>query len=139
MERESLIRNGAGTLAGSAFVATTQILAGVAPLDLPLYVALTAFAVNIPFQTIIFFMPVPLTAKQAQHLEETGQPLSQSQQLYWSIHKSSTYFIIVGFAALFWHFAWWLGILFALAAWIAYRIWTRIGMEDFNQRPDEYE
>src|SRR5215471_10150681 len=119
----------AGTLAGSAFIATTQILTGVA-LDLPLYIALTAFAVNIPFQIIIWFMPVPLTIKETQHLQETGQPLSRSLRLYWSIHLFSTYFIIVGFAALFWHFAWWLGILFALAAWMAYRILGHIAMED---------
>ena len=30
--------------------------------------------------------------------------------------------IVIGFAAMFWHFAWWLGILFALATYAAYRI-----------------
>ena len=104
MERSAL-QYAAGTLAGSAFIATTQILTGVA-LDLPLYVALVAFAINIPFQIMIFFMPVPLTVKQTQHLLETEQPLSQSLRLYWFIHSFSTYFILVGFAALFWHFAW---------------------------------
>jgi len=138
MERSSLIQYAAGALAGSAFVATTQILTGV-PLDLPLYVALVAFAVNIPFQIMIFFMPIPLTVKQAQHLRETSQPLSWSLRLYWSIHLFSTRFIIIGFAALFWHFAYWLGILFALAAWIASRIFRDTAMEDFKQRPEEYK
>jgi len=137
MERTPL-QYAAGTLAGSAFIATTQILTGVA-LDLPLFIALTAFAVNIPFQIIIFFIPAPLTVKQAQHLQETGQPLSWQLRSYWLIHLLSTRFIIVGFAALFWHFAWWLGILFALSAWLAYNIFRDTAMEDFKQRPDEYE
>ena len=137
MER-SPIQYAAGALAGSAFVATTQILTGV-PLDLPLYVALVAFAVNIPFQIMIFFMPIPLTIKEVQHLRETPQPLSWSLRFYWSIHLFSTPFIVIGFAALFWHFAFWLGTLFALAAWIAYRIFRDTAMEDFKQRPQEYK
>ena len=52
------IQYAAGTLAASAFVAVTQILAG-ATLDVPLYVALTLFAANIPFQVMLFFMPLP--------------------------------------------------------------------------------
>jgi len=137
MERTPL-QYAAGALAGSAFVATTQILTGV-PLDLPLYVALVAFAVNIPFQIIIFFTPLPLTIKEAQHLRETSQPLSWSLRVYWSIHLFSTPFIVIGFAALFWHFAFCLGILFALAAWIAYRIFRDTAMEDFKQQPEEYK
>ena len=137
MERTPL-QYAAGTLAGSAFIATTQILTGV-PLDLPLYVALVAFAVNIPFQIIFFFMPIPLTIKETQRLRETSQPLSWSLRLYWSIHLFSTPFIILGFVAMFWHFAYWLGILFALSAWIAYRIFRDTAMEDFKQRPKEYK
>ena len=137
MERTPL-QYAAGALAGSAFVATTQILTGV-PLDLPLYVALVAFAVNIPFQIIIFFTPHPLTIKEAQHLRETSQPLSWSLRVYWSIHLFSTPFIVIGFAALFWHFAFWLGILFALAAWISYRIFRNSATEDFKQQPEEYK
>jgi hypothetical protein len=131
MERTAL-QYAAGTLAGSAFIATTQILTGVA-LDLPLYVALVAFAINIPFQIFIFFMPTPLL----QHLRETS--LSRPLRLYFWVHRFSTPFIIIGFVALFWHFAWWLGILFALSAWIAYRIFRDTAMEDFKQRPDEYK
>jgi hypothetical protein len=138
MERSSLIQSGAGVLAGSAFIATIQLLTS-ATLDPPLYVALATFAVNIPFQIFIFLMPVPLTIKETQHLRETSQPLSWSLRLYWSIQLFSTRFIIIGFAALFWHFAYWLGILFVLAAWIAYRIFRDTAMEDFKQRPDEYE
>ena len=137
MERSPL-QYAAGALAGSAFVATTQILTGV-PLDLPLYVALTAFAVNIPFQIIIFFMPIPLTIKQTQHLKETGQPLSWQLRSYWVIQLVSTRFIVVGFAALFWHFTWWFGVLFILSAWLAHRIFRETAMEDFKQRPEEYE
>jgi hypothetical protein len=137
MERTS-IQYAAGTLAGSAFIATTQILTGGA-LDLPLYVALVAFAINIPFQIIIFFWPVPLTIKETQHLRETSQSLLVPLRLYFWIHLFSTRFIIIGFVALFWHFAWWLGVLFALAAWAAYRIFRYAAHEDFRQRPNEYE
>ena len=136
MER-SPMQYAAGSLAASAFIATTQILTGV-KLDLPLYVALVAFAINIPFQIMIFFMPIPLTIKQVQHLRETSQPVSWSLRLYWSIHLFSTRLIVIGFVALFWHFAYWLGILFALAAWIAYWIFRDTAMEDFKQRPEEY-
>ena len=137
-ERSSLIQYAAGTLAGSAFIATTQILAGP-KLDLPLYVALVAFAINIPFQIFIFFTPIPLTVKEAQHLSDTSQPLSRSRRLYFLIQLISTRFIIFGFAAMFWHFAWWLGVLFAFAACTAYEIFRRLALEDYKQRPDEYE
>ena len=137
MERTPL-QYAAGTLAGSAFIATTQILTGVA-LDLPLYVALVAFAINIPFQIMIFFMPIPLTIKEVQRLRAASQRLSLPLRLYFSIHLFSTPFIIIGFVALFWHFAWWLGVLFALAAWAAYRIFRDSALEDFKQRPNEYE
>jgi hypothetical protein len=56
MERTPL-QYAAGTLAGSAFIATTQILTGVA-LDLPLYLALVAFAINIPFQISFSLCPL---------------------------------------------------------------------------------
>jgi hypothetical protein len=137
MERTPL-QYAAGTLAGSAFIATTQILTGVA-LDLPLYVALVAFAINIPFQIIIFLMPVPLSIKEVQRLHATSQRLSWPLRLYFSVHLFSTPFIIIGFVALFWHFAYWLGVLFALAAWAAYRIFRDSALEDFKQRPEEYE
>jgi hypothetical protein len=106
MERTAL-QYAAGTLAGSAFIATTQFLTGVA-LDLPLYVALVAFAINIPFQIIIFFVPIPLSIKETQRLRAASQPLSWPLRLYFSIHLFSSRFIIIGFVALFWHFAWWL-------------------------------
>jgi hypothetical protein len=140
MERTP-IQYAAGTLAGSAFIATTQILTGVA-LDVPLYVALVAFAINIPFQIIIFLMPVP-TIRKIEHLSEqlhaTPQKLSWPLRLYFSALVFSTRFIIIGFIAMFWHFAWWLGVLFALAAWAAYEIFHRSALEDYKQRPDEYE
>jgi hypothetical protein len=117
MERTPL-QYAAGTLAGSAFIATTQILTGVT-LDLPLYVALVAFAINIPFQIILFLMPVPLSIKEVQRLRATSQRLSWPLRLYFSAHLFSTPFIIIGFVAMFCHFAWWLGVLFALAAWAA--------------------
>jgi hypothetical protein len=103
MERTP-IRYAAGTLAGSAFIATTKILTGVA-LDLPLYVALVAFAINIPFQISIFFMPVP-TIRETEDLRETSQSLSWPLRLYFSALVFSTRFIIIGFIAMFWHFAW---------------------------------
>jgi len=140
MERRP-IQYAAGTLAGSAFIATTQILTGV-PLDLPLYFALVAFAINIPFQIILFFVPIPFSSieevEEARRLVETKQqPLSRWVQLYWSIQLFSTYFIVLGFVAMFWHFAWWLGVLFAVAAWAAYRIYSYGAWEDFKQESAE--
>jgi hypothetical protein len=84
-------------------------------------------------------MPTPLTIKEVQHLRETSQTLSWPLRLYFSVHLFSTPFIIIGFVAMFWHFAWWLGVLFAFAAWAAYEISRRSALEDFKQRPDEYE
>ena len=107
------IQYSAGSLAASAFVAVTQILAG-ATLDLALYIALAAFAANIPFQIILFFMPVAVPRPPV---------MSWPQILYWSIQRYSTAAIIIGFVALFWHFAWWLAALFALASFIAYRVY----------------
>ena len=69
------IQYAAGSLAASAFVAATQILTGVT-LDVPLYIALAAFAANIPFQIILFFMPVP---------QVRTRRLSWPQKAYFSI------------------------------------------------------
>jgi hypothetical protein len=84
-------------------------------------------------------MPTPLSIKETQRLRAASQSLSWPLRLYFSIHLFSSRFIIIGFVALFWHFAWWLGLLFALAAWAAYEIFRRSALEDFKQRPDEYE
>jgi hypothetical protein len=76
------IQYAAGSLAASAFVAVTQILAGPT-LDLPLYVALVAFAINIPFQIILFFMPVPLSIEEVRRLLAPGtQGLSQRKRAH---------------------------------------------------------
>ncbi len=135
MERSPL-QYAAGSLAASAFIAVTQILTGV-PLDVPLYIALAAFAANIPFQIIFFFMPIPLNIKETQRLRASSQNLSWPLRLY-LIHLLSTPAIIFGFAAMFWHFAWWLGLLFAISAWTAYRIYHYCALEDFKQHPSEY-
>jgi len=131
MEREP-IQYAAGSLAASAFIATTQILTGV-PLDLSLYVALVAFAISIPFQIIIFFMRVPLHLQQDQLLDATQRPFSRPLRLYWWTQLLSTPVIIIGFVAMFCHFAWWLGVLFALAASVAFRIFHYCAHEDFKQ------
>lgn len=107
------IQYAAGSLAASAVVAVTQILAG-ATLDLPLYIALTAFAANIPFQIILFFMPVAIPREPV---------MSWPQIVYWAIQRYSTFAIIAGFIAVFWHFAWWLAVLFALSSFVAYRVY----------------
>jgi hypothetical protein len=119
----------AGSLAASAFIAVTQILTGV-KLDLPLYVALALFAINIPFQIFIFLVgrPIPTNSEDAQRIAATPQPLSRPLWLWSGIHLLSTPAIVIGFVAMFWHFAWWLGILFALSAWIAYRIFRDTAM-----------
>jgi len=99
------IQYAAGSLAVSAFVAVTQILTG-ATLDQLLYVALILIALNLPFQAMLFLLPVPPSSTQA---------LSRSQMIYWAaIHRYSTIAIMCGFLANFRHFAWWLGVLFVI-------------------------
>jgi len=75
----------AGSLAGSAFIAVTQILTGV-KLDLPLYVALVAFAINIPFQILSHLMRIPTSSEEARRLEATSQPLSWPQRPWSAIY-----------------------------------------------------
>jgi hypothetical protein len=128
MERRPL-QYAAGSLAGSAFIATTQILTGVA-LDIPLIIALALFAAMMPFQIILFFMPVPPARTQG---------LSRSQTLYWFIQLWSTRLILVGFVALFWHFFWWLGILFAAAAYIAFRVYRACAYASDYEEQDSSE
>lgn len=123
------IQYAAGSLAASAFVAATQILTGVT-LDVPLYIALAAFAANIPFQIILFFMPVP---------QVRTRRLSWPQKAYFSIQLFSTLAIIIGFVAMFWHFAWWLGVLFALAAWAAYQIYRHCAFSPTYDEQDSAE
>ena len=72
------------------------------------------FALNIPFQIILFFMPVATP---------TVPVMSWPQIIYWAIQRYSTIAIIIGFAALFWHFAWWLALVFSVAALAAYRLY----------------
>jgi len=110
MERRP-IQYAAGSLAASAFIAVTQILTRDT-FDRSLWVALAVFAVMIPFQIILFFMPVPPAREKA---------LSLSQTVYWHIQTWSTPLILFGFVALFWHFAWWLGMSFSVAAYAAFR------------------
>jgi predicted outer membrane lipoprotein len=131
MERQP-IQYAAGSLAASAFIATTQILTG-AKLDLALYVALVAFTINIPFQILIFYMRAPINIGEAQHLEATSQPLSWSLRLWAAITLVSLPAILIGFVALFWHFAWWLGVLFALAAFAAFQVFHYCAHEDFKR------
>jgi len=118
------IQYAAGSLAASAFVAVTQILAGAAPLDLPLHIALVAFAINIPFQIFLFLISYERISniEQGRGRRAASQGLSWPARLYSSISLISTPAIMIGFVALFWHFAWWLGVLFAIAAYAAYRI-----------------
>lgn len=137
MERRP-IQYAAGSLAGSAFIAVTQILTGVT-LDIPLYIALALFAANIPLQIIFFFIPVPLTILETQRLHASPQNLSWSLRLYWSIYIFSTAAIIIGFAAMFWHFACWLGVLFTLAAFAAFQIYSYYAVKRFKQHPEEYK
>jgi hypothetical protein len=112
MERRP-IQKAAGSLAASAFVAVTQILTRDIP-DTALLLATIVFAVGIPFQIIFFFTPIP----RAPH-----QGFSSPQRWYWVIYISSTCLILFGFVAVFWHFAWWIGILFACAAYVAFRVY----------------
>ena len=129
MERQP-IQQAAGSLAASAFVATTQILTRDS-LDLPLKVAVVLFAVNIPFQIMLFFMPIPFAMKETQGTRRLSWP-----QRFWSAITAFSFpAIVVGFVAMFWHFAWWVGILFGLAAWGAFRIYRYCTMEDFKKRP----
>lgn len=127
MERRP-IQYAAGSLAASAFVAVTQILTRDT-LDLPLLVAITAFALAMPFQIILFFAPPPPHRDKA---------FSSSQALYWRIHRWSTYIILFGFVASFWHFAWWVAIVFAVAAYAAFRayaIWA--SSPDFHEHDSD--
>jgi hypothetical protein len=124
MERRP-IRYAAGSLAGSAFIAVTQILTRDS-LDISLWIALAIFAVTIPFQIVLFFARVPPVL-------EVGLTLSQT--VYWHVQSWSTRLILLGFIALFWHFAWWLGIAFTIAAYgafRAYKFWAT--STDFDQQ-----
>lgn len=119
------IQYAAGSLAASAFISVTQILTRDT-LDWPLRVAVTVFALTIPFQIIIFFAPLPPSRRKA---------LSLSQTVYWHVQIWSTYLILFGFVTLFWHFAWWVGILFGIAACAALRAYTFwAASADFDQQ-----
>jgi hypothetical protein len=45
--------------------------------------------------------------------------------------------IVLGFIAMFWHFACWLGVLFAAAASAAYWIYHHWAFETFKETPTE--
>jgi cobalamin synthase len=112
-------QHAAGGLAVSAFIAVTQILTGIT-LDISLYVALGLFAATIPFQIILFYARVP-------KLPPKDELLSWPHITYTGIQWYSTILIVVGFTAMFWHFGWWLGVLFAVASYVAfwiYRDWA---------------
>jgi hypothetical protein len=120
-------------LAASAFVATTQILTRDT-LDLPLLIAVVLFAVNIPFQVMLFFMPIPFSIEGVQRMMVQWRSLSWHQWFYAATNMLSTPAILLGFVAMFWHFAWWVGILFGLATWAAFLIYRKCAFEYHNQR-----
>jgi hypothetical protein len=131
MNDRTPIQYAAGSLAASAFIAVTQLLAAPT-LDLPLYIALFAFATNIPFQIVLFFMSLENVERidQARRLRTGSQSLSWTARLYSSISLISPPAILIGFVAMFWHFAWWLGILLGLAACAAFSIFHYFANED---------
>jgi len=145
MEERGPIQYAAGSLAASAFVATTQILTRDS-LDLPLQVAVVLFAVNIPFQIILFFWPIPFSGvEEVQRMKAEARSLSWLQRLYSpvllysQVQLYSTPAIIIGFIAMFCHFAWWIGVLFALAAGAAYRIYSHCAWEHFKKQSANHD
>ncbi len=111
MEDRNPTQYAAGALAGSAFIAVTQILTGV-ELDCSLRIALALFASMMPFQVILFFSP------SVDVLPE-NEGFSGAQGVWLVTHMVSTSLILLGFGAMFWHLEWWLGILFVVSVAIA--------------------
>jgi hypothetical protein len=126
MEERRSIQTAAASLAASAFIATTQILTHDS-VDLALQIALVLFAVNIPFQILLFLTPI------AQRIRPESRPLSRIQWIWPVIGPYSTCLILIGFVAMFWHFAWWLGVLFGLATLAAFLIFHSC-VQEFRQR-----
>jgi hypothetical protein len=49
--------------------------------------------------------------------------LTSLQKVYWLILICSTTLTLAGFTALFWHFGWWIGALFGISSFAAFRVY----------------
>jgi hypothetical protein len=117
-----------GVFASFASVAVIQ-LSTVAVLSCAQLVAISAFAVSIPFLAVITYSPVPAINQ--------NNGLSRSQRQWAMITFIGQYAVVIGFAALFWHFDWRIGLTFAASAVIAYRALKHWANATDYHTPDE--
>jgi hypothetical protein len=117
-------------LAGASIVAVIQLLSAE-KMDIPLWVAVYSFAISIPFLGFYFLFIV-------------------LQSHYESAKKPKIWFFIlgllfgplasmIGLCAIFWHFAWAAGLLFAtvsIACIISY-VAFRSRIESVNKNPEQ--
>jgi hypothetical protein len=101
-----------GVLASFASLAVIQ-LSTAAVLSCSQLVAVCVFAVDIPFLAILAYSPPPIL--------NPSKGLSRSQWQWAVITRFVKYTIVIGFAALFWHFDWRIGLTFAVCSVIAYQ------------------
>jgi hypothetical protein len=101
-----------GAFTSFASLAVIQ-LSTTAVLSCSQLVAVCVFAVNIPFLAILAYSPPPTI--------NLSKGLSRSQWQWAVITRIVKYTIGIGFAALFWHFDWRIGLTFAVCSVIAYR------------------
>jgi hypothetical protein len=87
-------------------------LSAFGPLDWPLSISVGCFAIAIPFLATLFYVPLPHT--------RAPTALSRTQRVYHTISLVAPRLALFGLAALFFHFGWLFGLLFAASALLGY-------------------
>jgi hypothetical protein len=127
MANKRPLQVGYGAMAAISAASMVQLAAG-GPLDIPLRISVGCFAIAIPFLAILFYAPIP-------H-EEPPTGFTPTQRIYYTISVIVPRLAIGGLTALFWHFGWLFGVLFAvccLFAWMIFKGWSTA--RDFFDEP----
>jgi hypothetical protein len=111
--QKSALQKGYGVLASLGIAAIAQ-LATNTRLDWGLWICIGSFCLAIPFLALLAFAPRPLAS--------IPKWLTLPQAVYTQIEVVAPRLAIIGWSALFWHFAPAFGILFAIAALSAWQI-----------------
>jgi hypothetical protein len=105
-----------GALCAVSAAAVVQLAAGNC-LDIPLRISIGCLGVAIPFLAVLFYSPIP-------HIDPPTS-LRRTQRTYYTVSVVAPWLCILGLTALFWHFGWAFGVLFAISSSGAHEILKR--------------
>ena len=101
-----------GGLGGVAALSVIQ-LSTLSTFDLPTQVALVSLAVSIPCSVMVLFLALEGTYPRSRHFEPGDRIFFAFR---FALFAGSLLTSFIGLAAVFWHFAWWIAVVFIVAS-----------------------